>query len=465
MRFVIAGVVGVSVASAAVHGAGQQTAEVNAAVELQITDQPKGHVLTNANVWSPDGKLIVYDTRSDPAGEKFDGQTIEIVNVDTREVREIYRARNSAHCGVATFSPKETKVAFILGPENPTADWQYGAWHRQGVIVAVEEPQHATPLDARDVAPPFTPGALRGGTHVHVFSGDGAWVSFTYEDHVLATLEANAAGGLTRDLNQRNVGVSVPVRAVQVPRDHVRNHDGSMFSVLVTQTVNEPRLGSDEISRAFEDAWIGVNGYVRPDGSRQRRAIAFQGNVVTRDGVTISEVFVVDIPDDVTVGGDAPLEGTATTRPAPPRGTRQRRLTYTADRKYPGLQGPRHWLRSAPDGSRIAFLMRDDAGIVQIWTISPNGAGPVQLTHNPFDVASAFSWSPDGRRIAYIADNSVFVSDAATGRATRLTPRTADESAPRPEACVFSPDGTRIAYVRPASQNGTVFNQVFVVGR
>jgi Tol biopolymer transport system component len=142
---------------------------------------------------------------------------------------------------------------------------------------------------------------------------------------------------------------------------------------------------------------------------------------------------------------------------------RQRRLTHTAERTYPGIQGPRHWLRSAPDGARIAFLMRDDAGIVQIWTVSPNGGEPQQLTHNSFDVASAFSWSPDGESIAYVADNSVFISGTKTGDAVRLTPRAEDATAPRPEACVFSPDGRRIAYVRPAPRDGATFNQIFVV--
>jgi WD40 repeat protein len=430
--------------------------------ELQVTDRPTGHILTNTNVWSPDGKWIVYDTRSDPAGEKFDGDTIEIVNVDTREVREIYRSRRGAHCGVATFSPKENRVVFIGGPENPTADWQYNAWHRQGLVVDLDNENAAAPLDARDIAPPFTPGALRGGTHVHVFDPDGEWVAFTYEDHVLALLDA-AAKSAAHDANQRNVGVSVPIGPTRVKHDHPRNHDGNTFSVVVTRTVNSPRRGSDEISRAFEDSWVGSHGYVRADGTRQRRAIAFQGQVVDENGKSLSEVFIVDIPDDITLAGDAPLAGTSTTRPAPPRGVRQRRLTHTADRKFPGLQGPRHWLRSSPDGSRIACLMRDDQGIVQIWTISPNGGEPQQLTHNAFDVASAFNWSPDGRRIAFIADNSVFVCDAASGASTRLTERTDDSHAPRPEACVFSPDGRRIAYIRPVSNAGGTHNQVFVV--
>jgi WD40 repeat protein len=450
------------------------------AKEIQITDRPTGHILTNTNVWSPDGRWIVYDTRSDPAGEKFDGDTVEIVNFETREVREVYSAKNGAHCGVATFSPTENKVAFILGPEHPTDDWQYSAWHRQGVMVHIDKPGHvAQPLspaphpgagpgrgvlnlDARDITPPFTPGALRGGSHVHVFDNAGEWVSFTYEDHVLASLDISP-GNIPHDTNQRNIGISVPGPSVRVSTDHPRNHDGSAFSVLVTRTLNNPRPGSDEISRAFEEAWIGTHGYVRTDGTRQRRALAFQGHVITSSGVTISEVFVVDLPDNVTVPGDAPLEGTSTTRPAPPRGTQQRRLTYTAGRKYPGLQGPRHWLRSSPDGTKIAFLMRDDAGIVQLWTISPNGGQPHQLTHNPFDIASSFTWSPNGKSIAYVADNSIFVTDVPGGSSTRLTPRGEDSAAPRPEACVFSPDGKRIAYVRPIVRDDHVYNQVFVV--
>jgi hypothetical protein len=417
--------------------------------EFQVTDWPGGHILTNIGVWSPDGQWIVYDTRSDPAGERFDGATIEMVHADTREVREIYRARNGAHCGVATFSPTADRVVFILGPENPMPDWQYGPSHRQGVIVELDQPGVARPLDARNIVPPFTPGALRGGSHVHVYSADGAWVSFTYDDCLLTGA-------------QRNIGVSAPVQRVGVPKSHPRNHDGAMFSVLVTKATQPPTPGTDEVSRACEEAWIGTHGYIRADGTRQRRAIAFQGDVVTSEGCAIREVFLVDVPEDVTSAAAEPLEGTATTLPAPPRGTKQRRLTYTANRKLPGLQGPRHWLRSSPDGTRIALLMRDDAGVVQLWTVSPLGGEPTQITHNAFDVASAFSWSPNGESIAYIADTSVFVTRVATGESLRLTAPCDRQFSPRPEACVFAPTGDRIAYVRPVERDGVTWNQVFI---
>ena len=193
------------------------------ALDKQLTTALHGHILTNAHVWSPDGQWIVYDTRSDATGSRFDGARIEKVNVATGEVRVLYESRNGACCGVATWNPVEPKVVFILGPENPTPEWQYAANRRQGVIVDDVAPGVIMNLDARDLTPPFTPGALRGGTHVHVFSPDGQWVSFTYQDQVLERFTEQSAH---HDVDLRNVGVSVPGGPVSVGRDHSRNHDG-----------------------------------------------------------------------------------------------------------------------------------------------------------------------------------------------------------------------------------------------
>jgi len=107
---------------------------------------------------------------------------------------------------------------------------------------------------------------------------------------------------------------------------------------------------------------------------------------------------------------------------------------------------------------------------VQLFTVSPHGGTPVQVTHDDWSVASSFSWSGDGRRIAYVADLSVFIVDVTSGASTRLTDRTIP-APPRPEACVFSPDGRRIAFMRSVAGRSTqpedaaakVHNQVFVV--
>jgi Tol biopolymer transport system component len=108
--------------------------------------------------------------------------------------------------------------------------------------------------------------------------------------------------------------------------------------------------------------------------------------------------------------------------------------------------------------------MKDDNGITRIFAVSPNGGKLRRLTYNLWNVASAFSWSPDGRQITYVMDNSVFVTDVDTGNNRRLTPRSPDATAPRPEACVFSPDGNSIAYVRQIPSGSKMHNQIFVVG-
>jgi hypothetical protein len=423
--------------------------------ERQLTTAEHGHLLTNCNVWSPDSQWIVYDVRSDPAGSVFDGCRIERVNFATGEIEVLYESPAGSHVGVATYHPTDERVIFIHGPENPTPDWQYAAYHRRGVIVETARPGFATTVDACDLTPPFQAGALRGGSHVHVWDPMGEWISFTYEDHLLAT--ADQASHAECEFNQRNIGISNPQSSTRVDQDHPRNHDGSHFSCLVTRTHDHPKPGSDEISRACEECWIGKSS------GCQNRAIAFQGRVTAHDGREHDEVFVVDLPSDPKLEGEASLVGTLTTRPRPPLGTVQRRLTFTENRKYRGIQGVRHWLRSSPDGERIAFLMRDDHGVSQLWTICPQGGAPEQLTRHDFDIGSAFTWSPDGRWLAYALAGDIALTDSATS-STRIITATGEGCGPvRPEACVFSPDGRKIAFLRQVYGETTARNQIFTV--
>ena len=415
--------------------------------DLALDIGPRNCILTNANVWSPDARWIVYDVRSTAVGEVFDGDRIERVNVETGEVQVLYEARHGAHVGVATYHPIEDAVIFIQGPEKPTTDWSYSAAHRQAIIVYADQPNVAIPLEARDLTPPFTPGALRGGTHVHMFSPDAQCVSFTYDDAIVG----NSA---------RNVGVSALGRSVTVPKTHPRNRDGRSFSVIVTETTAHPQPGSDQIGRAYEDAWIGNRGYRRADGKWQSRALAFIGDLSIGNGQTVAELFVVDLPDDLTIAGPQSLCGTTIQFPAPPRGTLQRRLTFTIDRPFPGLQGPRHWPRSSPSGDHIAFLMRDNAGMVQLWTIPTIGGLPRQLTHSPSPIASAFTWSGDGQWIAYIAADAVWVVRTETGQSQRVS-LIHENGSLLPLAAIISPDGARIAY-QCRSGSANAINQIRV---
>jgi len=295
-----------------------------------------------------------------------------------------------------------------------------------------------------------------------MFSPDGEWISFTYDDALLTAFDADPHSP-PHDPNSRAVAVGVPL-PVKVASTHPRSHEGSYFSFVATRLSTEPLPGSDEISKAFEEGWIGQAGYLRLDGHQQLRAIAFQGMVTAKNGTQHAEVFVVDLPEDVVAQVQAMIPSPATRRLEPPPGVRQRRLTFTDDRFHPGLAvSPRHWLRSAPDGAAIAFLMKDDLGIVQLWTISPNGGEPRQVTFGEKEIGSSFTWSPDGKFLAHVMDGSVCVTEMASGTTRRLTSRNESSEGPQPQACVFSPDGQWIAYMEQVETEKGRFSQVFVV--
>ncbi|CNE80053.1 DUF3748 domain-containing protein [Yersinia mollaretii] len=418
--------------------------------EQQLTFAPRGHQLTNINVWTADSQWLVYDVR--PNGGTFSGLTIERVNCVTRHIEVIYRAQHGAHVGVVTVSPDlPARYVFIHGPEHPDSYWHYDFHHRRGVIVAEPDRELAVTLDALDITAPYTPGALRGGTHVHVFSPDGSRLSFTYNDHVLHELDPA--------LDCRNVGIALPLHGVNPPKHHPREYDGSHFCVLISRTTPTPQAGSDQINRAYEEGWIGTQGYLKADGTRQRWALAFIGDTLSAQGEKIPEIFIADLPEqdrDYARAGGAPLEGTPTTLPAPPAGVRQRRVTFTAERRFPGLvTSPRHWLRASPDGSAIACLMKDEKGVVQLWLVSPNGGEPRQLTSGQWGIQSAFSWHPQGHSLAFVCDNSVMRCDSESGQLRRLTVRSA--IAPLADAVVFSPDGTQIAFMREIDGLAQIF--------
>jgi hypothetical protein len=423
----------------------------------QITQGDEGRILTNCNVWSPDSKWIVFDTRSDPAGSIFDGTRIQRVSVETGAIETLYQSSDGACCGVATCHPSDGRVVFILGPRHPKPPFEYKAWNRQGVFVRPETPGKIEFLEATDLSAPFTPGALRGGTHVHTWSPDGLWVSFTYEDHILANRDSRPGG----QINQRNVGVCVPVGYLDVPATHPRNQAGTHYACLVTSTTANPKPGSDEIERAYEDAWIGEEGYIDASGLHHPKALAFLGDLRGRDGRKWTEVFVCDLPPFPWVPGEDPLEGSVEKRPSPPAGTTVWRLTHTDSLPRPGIQGPRHWPRSDRTGRWIAALLLDpQSGLPQLHRIDILDGSITQVTFLPEGVGSCFTWNPAGDAIACASGKQIVVLDPFERRVVAQSE--IFDQPPRPEAVVFSPCGTKIAFTLPTlDTDAAVRNQVW----
>lgn len=427
--------------------------------EKQITNDPGyHHDLDNNDNFSPDGQWLVYDTRTDDGGIAASSK-IEKVNVETGEKKILFEIKNNSPiwgpgAGAVSYSPKENAVVFIHGLESSTKENPYQQWRRTGVIIKDANPNVPIYMDARDVTFPYTPGALRGGTHRHEWSGDGQWIGYTYNDAILKALE-DATG---KKMNLRTIGVSKNIGGVKVD-ENSENISGEWFSALVVRVVPEPKPGSDEISQAVSDSWVGLNGYVRKDGGRQM-ARAFLGTVISKSGKKVPEVFIVDIPDDITQPGEfGPLEGTQTTFPMPPKGTVQRRLTHTADSAHPGCTGI---VRSSPDGSTLAFLSHDAKGIQQVFLISPLGGEVKQLTEHDSNVSGNIRWHPDGKHISYTWNGSLVWCELGTTpfkeRYSLLT--TASESAPTNS--VWSPDGKTVAFNRLIGNGKDSTQQVFI---
>lgn len=117
-----------------------------------------------------------------------------------------------------------------------------------------------------------------------------------------------------------------------------------------------------------------------------------------------------------------------------------RQIAYTSYLKgYPDpyivdvLSGSRHRVTSStrlnaaggisPDGRSIALIM--SPGNPELYVADLSGGNRVQLTRTPKADEAAPAWSPDGRRIVYMAGQSgsvqLYVMDRAGGAPTRLT--------------------------------------------
>ena len=107
----------------------------------------------------------------------------------------------------------------------------------------------------------------------------------------------------------------------------------------------------------------------------------------------------------------------------------------------------------SPDGKRIVFFSNRDGHVIdgrptsEIYVMDADGGNPQNLTNDRNDDRFP-SWSPDGKRIAFVSDRDgppryfdIYVMDADGGNLQRLTSDPRDDRNPS-----WSPDGERIVF-------------------
>jgi len=388
--------------------------------ERQITFGKYGHTLNHRQVLSPDGQWVAYDTRNEDS-HIATTDAVEMVHIDSGDVVRLYQTPTQSlfgpGVGAVAFHPHERRVVFIHGLENNSRDNKYSAARRFGALVDVQQPNIYIHAEARSLPVEHAvqrmghtlrvQGALSGGTHAHSWN-DSGWLSFTYND---AWLECQSKTDNTvRDI--RSVGFMVPGMPIAIEGKlgaRTGEEFSGTFAAFLAATVKPlASWGSDEIEYAVEECWIG-----------KKTSLAFLGGVRDIKGTLVNEIFVCKLPSqpELLATAEQPdelaLHAEVGLRPI--ANCKQRRLTYTADRRFPGVQGLRNWLVSSPNGETVYATMKDDRGVVQVFGINTTNGAIQQITDLEHSIEGQISLDAVGTTCSFHCRQRIGLTVVSTG--------------------------------------------------
>jgi Tol biopolymer transport system component len=344
--------------------------------------------------WSPDGREVAFSTHNieDPNDRSLERSDIWIVNVASGEERQL-TGEAVGDAAQPQWSPTGARIAYWSRRKGGQRDlWTIPA--NGGTPVAVTD----------DADFDWNPVWAPDGKHLYFASDRGGQMNLWRVA-----------------IDEKTGAVTGPLESITTPSPYAQHlsfsHDGRQ-AVYVSQVSSKHILkaGFDPDSAALTSEPVAITqGFkhtaqpnLSPDG---------QWFVYSTQGDKQEDLFIIDKD-----GLGAP---------------RQLTDDHFKDR-HP---------RWSPDGNRIVFYS-DRGGTYEAWTINRDGSGLKQMTfNNGLTVIYSF-WSPDGSRLAYnLRDESCWIIDTAKSWTEQTPQRIPDppDNSGIFRAFSWSPDGRKLA--------------------
>ena len=103
-------------------------------------------------------------------------------------------------------------------------------------------------------------------------------------------------------------------------------------------------------------------------------------------------------------------------------------------------------------------------GIKQIFTISPEGGTPKQITEHTSNVQGFVRWHPDGKHLFYVQDGKIVQCEIGAGSFTERMKYLTAPNKNEPTNIVVSHDGKTLAFNRKEKDaKGQDIKQIFLI--
>ena len=155
-------------------------------------------------------------------------------------------------------------------------------------------------------------------------------------------------------------------------------------------------------------------------------------------------------PDGKTIAYTTDGSGEQQVAVRPAEGGAEKLLTHFQKGYF---YGPR-W---SPSADHLAFTDNEK----RLWIVAAAGGEPVQIAQDPYQEVQSFSWSSDGRWLAYVItganqQSGIWLYNLDTGKSTRISDQRANDFNP-----VFDPAGRYLYFISTRHENPTLSRSEF----